>query len=52
MWFSGDHGMVDMMSGYFFMGVGNAINEVLIPGNETVLMLLEDYNEIYNSIPH
>ena len=46
-WYNGDHALVDMSYGHFGMGLGNVINDILIPNNETVLMLLEGYDEVF-----
>ena len=45
-WFNGDHGF-DMFYDLFNDGVGNVINDILIPNNVTVLMLLEGYDEVF-----
>ena len=52
-WFGGDQMHYDMFYDLFNDGVGNIMNHILIPNNETVLMSLEGYDEVdlkFNSI--
>ena len=46
-WFGGENGFTNMFYDLFNDGVGNVMNNILIPNNTTVLMLLENYDEVF-----